>query len=128
MDIGNSKSVADREEEGTEIEVRDVRGEVEEGVTITVVGTYSTTYTRAQKRNRDKYFRQRLDGDTLEKQSLETVARCIKSWKGFTSNGQEFPYTTDNAVLLLANAPWIREQVEGAMNDHASFFPTPSGN
>ncbi len=128
MEIGNNKTVADREEEGTEVEVRDVAGEVEAGVTITVVGTYSTTYRKAQSQNRDKFLKQRgkIDSDMIEKQSVETTARCIKAWKGFTSNGQDFPYTKDNAVLLLTNAPWIREQVEEAMNDHAAYFPKPS--
>ncbi len=128
MEIGNNKTVADREEEGTEIEVRDVAGEVEAGVTITVVGTYSTTYRKAQSQNRDKFLKQRgkIDSDMIEKQSVETTARCIKTWKGFTSGGQDFPYTKENAVLLLTNAPWIREQVEEAMNDHSVFFPKPS--
>ncbi len=128
MDIGNSKTVADREEEGTEIEVRDVAGGVEEGVTITVVGTYSATHRKAQNQNRDRFLKQRgkIDSDMIEKQSVETTARCIKAWRGFTSDGKDFPCTRENAIAMLTNAPWIREQVEEAMNDHAAFFPTPS--
>jgi hypothetical protein len=128
MEIGNSKSVAEREEEGTTIDIRDASGELEQGVSITVVGTYSATYRKAQASNRDKFLKQRrgnLDGDALEAQSIETTAKCIKGWSGFTSDSKPFPYTKENAIALLTNAPWLREQVEEAMNDHASFFPKP---
>jgi len=130
MEIGNSRSVAEREEEGNEIEVRDVARVVEEGVTITVVGTYSATYRKAQNQNRDKFLKQRgnVDSEMIEKQSVETTARCIKAWRGFTSNGVDFPCNRENAIAMLTNAPWIREQVEEAMNDHAGFFPKSSAS
>ena len=129
MEISTSKSVAEREEEGIVIDVRDASGEVEPGVTITVVGTYSQTYRKAQNANRDKWLKQRrMDGDALEERSLETTAKCIKAWTGFTSEGKPFPYTKENAIALLSGAPWIREQVEEAMNDHAGFFPKPSAS
>jgi hypothetical protein len=127
LEISTSKNVAEREEEGITIDIKDASGEKEPGVQITVAGTYSATYRKAQSQNRDKFLKQRggLDGDTLETRSLELTAKCIKSWKGFTSDGKEFPCTKDNAIALLSGAPWIREQVEEAMNDHASFFPKP---
>jgi hypothetical protein len=129
MEIRNSKPIRDREEEGTVINVRDVSGEIQEGVTITVVGTYSQTYRKAVNANRDKVLKERrsaLDGDAIDSRTLETAAKCIKGWTGFTADGQPFPYNKENAIALLTEAPWIREQVEEAMNDHASFFPKAS--
>jgi len=128
MEIGHAKTVTDKEEEGTEVVVKDVTGEVEEGVTITVVGTHSATYRKAADRASKKNFRHGFDIDSARGQLLETTARCIKSWKGFTSNGQDYPYTTENAIALLTAAPWVREQVEAAMNNHALFFPPPSAD
>lgn len=127
MEISTSKSVAEREEEGITIDIKDASGEIEPGVSITVVGTYSATYRKAQSQNRDKFLKQRggVDGETLETRSLELTAKCIKGWKGFTSDGKDFPYTKENAIALLSGAPWIREQVEEAMNDHQSFFTKP---
>lgn len=127
MEIGNSKTVGEREEEGVTIDVKDAKGDREPGVTITVVGSYSDTYRKLQNKNRDSMLKKRgrLEGDELEGQSVETTARCIKSWAGFTSSGKEFPYTTANAVALLTSCPWIREQVEEAIHDHAAFFPKP---
>ncbi len=129
MDISNTKSVAEREEEGTVVDVKDATGEKQKGVTITVMGTYSSTYRRAVAANRDRILKQRratVDGDQLEQQAIETAASCIKAWTGFTAGDKPYPLTKANAVALLTNAPWIREQVEEAMNDHASFFPKPS--
>lgn len=133
MDISTNSlaSVEQREDEGTVVHIRDAAGEKQyqdDGttpVTITVVGTYSKRYRRLAEANRDKMLKQRrtqLDGEQLDEQSLETVAGCILGWDGFTADGAPFPFTKANAVTLLKAAPWMREQVEAAMNDHAAFF------
>lgn len=125
MEISNIKAERASEEEGVTVEIRNRAGELEEGVTITVVGTYSATYRKVRDANRDKMVKQRrgmLNGEALDAQAIETAARCIKGWTGFTANGQPYPYTRENAIALLSEADWIREQVEEAMNDHASFF------
>jgi hypothetical protein len=137
MDISTNKSVAEREDEGVVIQLKDVTGEPQyfgdaensKPVTMTVAGTYSPTYRKAVAANRDKWLRQRsreMDGDQMDKQSLRTAAACIKGWDGLFSGGAPVPCTKDNVVALLDEAPWIREQVEAAMTDHASFFPKPS--
>lgn len=132
IDLNAGKSVAAREDEGTVVHVRDEIGEKlyqDEAktlpATITVVGTYSSRYRRLSEANRDKMLKQRrsqMDGDQLNQQSLELVASCILSWDGFVTVDGPFPYTKANAVALLDACPWIREQVEAAMNDHASFL------
>lgn len=139
MEISGNKSVTEREDEGTVVHVRDASGEpaiYENGtgpkpVTITVAGTYSSKYRRAVDAQRDRMLKQRrasLSGEQLNRQQLELVAACVLSWEGFTAEDKPFPLTKDNAVLLLDNAPWIREQVEEAMGDHASFFQKASTN
>jgi hypothetical protein len=131
VDISNAKSVAEQEEEGTVVHVKDASGELayngDKPVTITVMGTYSTTYRKAVSSNRDKWLkrRQTLDGDSLDKQAIETTAACVKSWDGFTSGTDPYPATKANVIALLENAPWIREQVETAMGDHQLFTPKP---
>jgi hypothetical protein len=136
MNISKSKEVSHREDEGAVVEIRDPAGEKmyqddaqSKPVVITVAGTYSARYRRAADVNRDRMLKQRrnqLDGDQLNQQSLELVAACILSWDGFTADidgaEQPYPLTKANAVALLAECPWIREQVEAAMNDHASFL------
>jgi hypothetical protein len=75
-----------------------------------------------------KQRRTSLTGEGLNRQQLELVAASIIAWEGFTANGQPYQLTKENAIALLDKAPWIREQVEEAMGDHASFFPKPSTN
>lgn len=139
MEIGKSKDVAEREEQGTVVHVRDETGELQyypEGaseqdrkpVTITVIGTYSRTYRKARQRARDKNIktvRNDLSAEGLEAQEIKIAAECIKEWEGFTSDGKPFEYSVKNAVLLL-EAPYLYEQVFLAMNDHESFSTAPS--
>lgn len=133
MEISTSKSVAEREEEGTVVHLADETGtlmyENLKPVTITVVGTYSKTYRRVQNENRAKALKQRrsqLTPEQIDAKANEAVAGCIKGWEGFLSDGKPFPFTRENAIALFEQAPWIREQVEEAMGDHAAFFPKPS--
>lgn len=137
FEISTSKSVAEREDEGVVINVRDANGDelfygegaAKKAVTITVAGTYSKTYRRATDAQRERMMKQRrvsLSGDQLAKQQLELVAACVLAWDGFVSNGQPYECTKANVISLLDSAPWIREQVEEAMNDHQSFFPSNS--
>lgn len=131
MDIlAQGTSVAQREEDGTILSIKDETGEpMMEGdgpVTITVKGSYSPTYRRASEANRDRLLKRRstqMDGDELDQRSLELIAACITAWNGFTAGGAEFPLTKANAIALLRACPWIREQVEAAVHDHAAFFP-----
>jgi Mg-chelatase subunit ChlI len=131
MDISTSKAVASREDEGVEVHIADESGEKQyygekgdQPVTITVVGTYSARYRRAVEASRDKSIKRRsaIDARTLDDQALETIAGCILDWRGFTNGTDVYPYTRANAVALLEACPWIREQVENAMSDHAAFF------
>jgi hypothetical protein len=129
MDITDAQAQAAQEDQGQTIEIRTAAGEPElhDGtpVTITVVGLYSDTYRRIYDRQREQIFkrgRRALTGEALRRQQIELVAACIRDWHGFTNGGLPFPYTKDNAVALLNAVPWIREQVEEAMGDHAGFF------
>lgn len=137
MDIkSQAKQVEQREDAGFTVHIRDELGEKlyqddeqTKPVTITVVGTYSRTYRRTIEAQRDRNIKQRkfnLDGDELLQQALELEAACIRDWDGFTDDGAPVPYTKANAVALLRQYPWIREQVNAAMNDHAAFFQQPS--
>lgn len=128
------KTVAQREDEGTTIHVRDENNEkmyqnAEQTtpVTITVVGTYSSRYRRLMEATGDRAWKKagRMEAEDNRKSALEIVAGCILEWDGFTTGDEKFevPYTYSkaNAVVLLDQCPWIREQVEKAMSDHALF-------
>ena len=124
------QDVAEREDAGIIIPLRNERGEKEyqgDGktpVTMLVAGTYSSRYRRALEASRDQALKQRtVDGDQLEQRSLAVVAACVIGWEGLeTDDHTPIPFSKANALDILAACPWIREQVEAAMNDHAAFF------
>jgi len=134
FDLGAAKPVAALEDEGQTIEIRDIDGEVmtwtdgdgkAHPVTITVAGSYSTRYRRAQEAQITRTMKRRnpqITGEALGKQRLEVVAACVLAWTGFANKGKPLPCDKDNVMFVLEAAPWIREQVEGAMEDHAGFF------
>lgn len=132
MDIlAHGASVAQLEESGTVVSIKDADGApllTDDGtspVTITVKGSYSPTYRRVSEANRDRLLKRRstqMDGDELDQRSLELTAACVSAWSGFTAGNAEYPLTKPNAIALLKACPWIREQVEAAMHDHALFF------
>lgn len=127
----------DREDAGVTVHVRDARGESmfygddKKPVTILVAGTYSKLYRKVTSAIRDRALKQRratLTADILFEQQLETVASCILAWDGFFDGDASFPLTKANAMRLLSMAPWIREDVEVAMQDHESFFENSSNS
>jgi hypothetical protein len=130
MDIKQAKSVSSREDKGTVLHLKDECGvkmydEADETkpVTITITGSYSVRAKRAMEAARDARTGRigHLDGEEAFAFNLEVLAACILDWQGFTADGQPYPYTRDNAIALLRDVPWIREQVQMAHNDHALF-------
>ena len=139
MDLDHASAVADRENDGVILHVKDECGEPaytnERPVTITVAGSYSHRYQRAFEAQRRRIVRGRRGlsedemVDRMVQQALDLVVACVVAWDGFTDHGQPFPFTKTNAVKLFQAAPWILRQVEGAMEDHERFFkpvPAPS--
>jgi hypothetical protein len=94
-----------------------------------VAGTYSRLYRRQLDAQRDRMLKARramLTAEQLTQNQIELVASCILGWDGFTNAGAPFLCTHENAVTLLTKAPWVRDQLEDAMGDHANFFSPPS--
>lgn len=131
FDINAAESEASAEDAGQVVHVRDANGDPmfygEKGdkpITITVAGTYSKVYRAALNRQRDRMLRMRrtkMTGEMLDEQQVELAAACVLAWEGFTQDGQPVPCTRETARVLMAKVPWLREQVEEAMNDHAGF-------
>ena len=134
FDLGSAKPVAEREDEGVIIHLSDIEGEKmfyeENGekkpVTWKVAGSYSNIYRRAKEsqvtRTVKKGRSQSVTGELLGKQALELVAACSLGFDGLIDKGKKIPFSKDNAKVILDAAPWIREQVESAMEDHSRFF------
>lgn len=136
FDISKAQEALAAEDEGIAVEIRDNSGEVAlcpdgSPVTITVVGSYSKRCGDArealQKRMAALKVRKPSRAQSEQHQAW-FVADCVLDWHGITDDGKPFVFTRDNAIDLFLRLPFVREQVEAAMVDHAAFFSKRSTN
>jgi hypothetical protein len=132
FDLGAEKAKAAREDEGIVVQINDERGEpmtYGEGlaVTVKVVGTYSKRYRDAERMRVDKRWKSRgVDPDVIRREALELTAECVLEWAGFFDGGKPLDCSRANVVRVLDAVPWVRQQIEVAMEDHAGFSRAPS--
>ena len=133
IDLTQSASVAEREDLGRTVHLKDDRDEpAYEGdtpVTVTIAGSYSKRYRRTQETLTQRMFKRRQTQLTAEQfmaNRVELVAACVLTWEGIRNGDKPLPCSRENATLLLNAAPWILAQLEDAQADHASFSPGSS--
>ena len=137
FDLGAVAPVSDLEDEGTAVHLRDIDDELmyftpdgekeERPVTITVAGSYSKRYRKAQNAHTTRTMKgarrgTRVTGEALQEQMLDLAATCVIAWDGFFDAGKILSCNKENAVRVFQQAPWFLEQVQAAQVDHASFF------
>lgn len=129
FDLNTEKGKVEREDGGIVVHINDERGEPmyfgdeRQPVTVKVVGTYSKRYRDAERARVDKRFKRPsgIDPDVIRKEALELTAECVLEWSGFFDGGKPLDCTRANVVRVLDAVPWVRHQVEVAMDDHAGF-------
>ena len=134
LNLGDAKAVADREAEGQVTELVDSAGEPlvyfdgaeEKPVWVRVAGSYSAVYRKAVERQRLRMMKRRrgkLSAKEVTENQVELEAACVLEWGGvLTDDGQAIDCNPENVARFLADVAWFREQVQIAMEDHASFF------
>jgi len=126
--------VASKQDEGTRVVLRDQLGEAftyanAEGQTVEmtalVAGSLSSTYRKAEADVRNAMLKRGrslvLNNEALERQALSVIAACVLEWD-LREGDKAIPCTKENVIQLLTAAPWIRGDVEAAMNDAARFL------
>jgi hypothetical protein len=142
IDLDNLESVD--EDQGQWVDLLDRRGEpwmytagigadnqpIEKQARIRVAGTYSKVYRRHIEALRGRGAKQtkKQTGGEVTAEVIESAAVCCLEWEGFAKGKQPYPCTRTAAIDLLTRAPWVLEQVQAAMVDHAGFFPKPSSS
>jgi hypothetical protein len=126
--ISEARESVEREEKGISLPFKNLSGETVEGVSVVVVGSYSKTYRDNIKSYRQKNKEAMRTPDEDEAESA--VAACaVKSWEGFAdADGNPFPHSLENAVVLMQACPWLSEEVRDTAFRHERFFPKPSGD
>ena len=95
----------------------------EQPVTIKVAGAHSKKFREIEGKQRRRRLKPKdLTGARLHEDNTERVVHCTLEWQGFTSNGEVFPLTSENARELYDLCPWVLDQIVEAMSDHTRFF------
>jgi hypothetical protein len=120
MDVSKFQTNKSMEEEGVWV---DVDGN---GTRIKVARINNARYKKYFQKITKPYKRQirtgTLSEDLAEKLLVDALANTILlDWKGFTKEGQDFPYSVDHARLFLAESPDFRDFVSDAANEMETF-------
>jgi len=128
MDISNIAAL--NEEDGIVVTLKDFKGDPEDDngkpLTVTVAGTYSSHYRRAQRQVLNDMQRairrgEKPDVEATEDAAYRLEAACILAWD-FTAGEKPVTITADNWKAIAQKRPNWREQVQAAMGDHERFF------
>ena len=97
-----------------------------QGVVFRVVGRDSPTFRKAQRAQQTRRLKSRLTSltpDLLEDEGCRLLARCTIGFPDGTilMDGEELPFSQDNAYRIYKRFPFIREQVDIFINDLTNF-------
>lgn len=134
FDFAQGQAVRAAEDEGMLLEILGLDSEVMVGaeggpVTMLVIGKYSARYRKAERAQTNRVLkakRTKFDADLLAEQRADMAASCVLEWDGFFDDGVALECTRANVIRAFDVAPWIMEQVEAAIEDHAGFLKASS--
>lgn len=115
--------------QGADVELYHPTNGQDLGITVSVLGKDSDKFRQvqaAQGRKRTAKlqktgFRAGMSPAEIEQEGIELLASCTTGWKGMVMNGQEVPFSHENAVAIYTKYPWIKEQVDTAIADRSLF-------
>ena len=100
-------------------------------ITITVLGKDSDAFQRISRAQNKKRMAKMQKGgfrnttvpiEEIEQDGINLLAACTTGWTSIVIEGKEIEFSTDNAIQLYQQYPWIKEQVDIAIGDRANFI------
>lgn len=130
MELTNYNLAAQAESGFDLVLTHPVTGESLDGV-ITIRGDESKVVQRynrqrfveIQRRNRNKNAAEYTPAE-YEEMNIENAIVRVISWKNIKVNGEDLPFTKENATTVFRDYPWIRNQVTEASSDLLNFQPS----
>lgn len=98
------------------------------GLTIRLLPMSSAPLREIQRRMTNESLRTRgksLTAEKLEANRLDVLVAATEGWEwadGATWNGEQPDAEPATIRKVYKDAPWIKEQVDAALNDEAAFF------
>lgn len=126
-------STAAPSEEGRWLEVRHpITGAVmqhEDGRTlrIRVRGIDSSTFSRLKEAKLRRLFVEGLPAEEdPHKRDAAALADLLVGWEALVWKGADLAFSRAAAVEVLAETPWLRDQIERFAGERANFLPASS--
>ncbi len=99
-------------------------------VTLQIISVDDPRYLKTQRRIIDEQLTKskrkrgaQMNAAELARQNVRLVAAAVVGWSNnFVVSGEPFAYSAENAERMMEDWPFIREQVDEAINDRARFF------
>lgn len=140
IDLSSIDTVAGSNE-GFEVQIYHPGTNEDLGITINILGKDSDEFQKVSRAQSKKRMAKLAKGggfrtsvisvEEIDRDGLELLAACTKSWSGVIVEGKTVECNKDNAIDLYERFPWIKEQVDAAMGDRANFIKglsKPSAN
>lgn len=120
MDVADLYT-ADAHNDGAEMMVKDMHGKDTE-IYIRVAGVDSEAWRGGLRKAQRRVLESTVNGDGEEKiDAALLLANATLGWRGITANGEELPFSRDEALKLYRNAPYIADQVDRFLSSRANF-------
>lgn len=98
-------------------------------MTVTVYGPYSARYKAVIREQQQARMGEAvgdalapLTPDEIEALSDELMVRCIADWHITLEGDEPLPYSPEAAEQVIAEFPWLRDQINAAMGNVATFL------
>jgi len=99
-------------------------------MTVTVHGPYSERYKavlrdQQQRRMTDMTraaARTNMTPEEIDAFAQELMTRCIEDWALTLEGDDKLPFSAEAATTVLAEFPWLRDQINAAIGDVAGFL------
>ncbi len=127
MDISGLKPAEERI-----IEILHPTTEEKLNIRVALMSITDERMVKLKRKFMDEKLRQEARGknfkaDDIEDNRHELAFRAMLSWEwGGDANfhGKKPEFNKSNVVAVLKELPWFRDQIEEAVSDEKSFFPT----
>ena len=65
---------------------------------------------------------ERMSPDAYQEEQINVLSVCVIDWKNFVKDGKVLEFNADNAKQIVAQFPWIREQMETFILSRERYF------
>ena len=120
MDI-NELFTAEIHESGAEVQITNPTTGKDTDCYITVIGIDSKSFRSEQRKRQRKALDAVRNNKSIPDDEFGLLVESTIGWRGFESEGKEWPFSKKNAQSLFDNSPLIADQVDKFIADRANF-------